>query len=430
MVGGIDFGTSYTKVVLREQATPQAVVVRFPSHPNGLLDSLVGISGKCLMPPAALHDCACVHYLKMLTAHAADGSPLHNGPIHIPAALASMRGKLGDLKITRDLLAFYLAHVMAATEDFITTQSPWRNFDFVTPDKDYLIFQLAVPTGLLDNDGATERLFRKAFIAAYELRRRVDPEMRTPRSYSTWTEEVAQVIDPGLEALQAKYPWQCLIYPEVLAAMQAVFRSPNPQQDGLYLTMDVGAGTVEINSFRRNTGEHLAPKERATARRSLDYYSLKVAPLGIHNFQEPFALVNPRSAKEVLTDLRQEVKHLYYRATIRQPNHGHVPGTRTWDRSRFLIFGGGAKIPPYRESFREALDEIGIHAPQIFDLPAATDLKRPADVDFGRFAVAYGMSFFRKNLDDWRPPEDILPFNDLYPPDGSPQPPYGFNWED
>ncbi len=95
-----------------------------------------------------------------------------------------------------------------------------------------------------------------------------------------------------------------------------------------------------------------------------------------------------------------------------------------------MIFGGGAKMAPYRDSFIRALEDVGIHSPQIFDLPAATDLQRRANVDFGRFAVAYGISFFRQNLDVWRPPNDIVPFIDLYPPDNGPSPFRGFNWED
>ncbi len=434
LVAGIDFGTSYSKVVLREQAIGRdAVVVTFAKHPDGLLDSLVGIDDGRLVPPAALDDCACVPYLKMLAAQSADGSPLDRGPVHVPAALTAIRQQQGDAKVIRDLLSFYFAHVMAGIEDFIRKHSPWRNFD-LSPDnkKDYLVFQLAVPTGLLDNDGATERLFRKAFIVAYELRTKVDPQMVKPHLYSVWAEQVDEIVSVGLPGLEQKHPWQCLHYPEVLAAMQTVFRSPNPQQDGLYITMDVGAGTVELNAFRRNTGEHLPPQERTNAQRNHDYYSMSVRPLGIHNLHDPHGLVVPRARHELVGELRNEITMLYHRATVRQPNHGHVPGTRTWDRGRFMIFGGGARLAPYREAFHDALERqpLAIHLPQISDLPAPTDLQRPTHVDFGRFAVAYGMSFFRPNLDDWRPPNDILPFNDLYPPDPNPPPPYGFNWDD
>jgi len=430
LVAGIDFGTSFSKVVLRDQATREAVVVTSPRHPDGLIESLIGINNDFLVPPSACKDFPCVAYLKMLAAHAANGAALDRGPVHVPAALGPMR-KEGDGKVILDLLVFYFAHLMATTEEFIRRQSPWRYFDFSGNRKDNLIFQLAVPTGLLDHDGATERLFRKAFLVAYELRGAVDPRMIRPQKYQEWSNHVEGVANAGLKALQAKYPWQCLDYPEVLAAMQTVFRSPNPQQDGLYITMDVGAGTVELNTFRRNTGEHLHPDERAKKSPNHDYYSMKVCPLGLHNLQDPYELVFPLKTEEELAhELHSEVSTLFLRAKVKQPNHPGAPGTRTWDRARFLIFGGGAQVSPYRKTFREALEHEGIHVPQIFALPAASDLPLPEGVDFGRFAVAYGISFFRQNLDSWRPPEEILPFNTLYPPDETPPSQYGINWED
>jgi hypothetical protein len=133
-----------------------------------------------------------------------------------------------------------------------------------------------------------------------------------------------------------------------------------------------------------------------------------------------------------VTELGTEIVRLYQRATVHQPNLGQIPGTRVFDRARFMIFGGGARLAPYRETFREALERqpVAVHFPQIFDLPSASDLQRPADVDFGRFAVAYGMSFFRQNMDNWRLPPEIPPFRDIFPPDDNPPPPFGFNWED
>jgi hypothetical protein len=427
LVAGVDFGTSFSKVVLREQGTGEAVVVPFPEHPGGLLQSLIGIENDELIPPAALEDCACIAYLKMLAAYSSDGSALDRGPVEVPRALYSIRQSFGDGKTVRGLLAFYFAHVVAATEAFINSaQSPWRHFDL---NGDHLVFQLAVPTGLLDKDGDTERLFRKAFIAGYQLRKQVDSQLKRPIQFSVWSDQVEDVLSVGLPTLLKVNPWQCLDYPEVLAAMQTVFRSPNPQQDGLYLTMDVGAGTVELNAFLRNTGEHLPPEETVRPR-NLDYYSMRVCALGIHNIKDPYGLVKPRNVKELAAELRDEIGVLYRRALVRQPNLGHFPGQRTWDRARLLIFGGGAHLAPYRETFGEALREAGIHRPQIFDLPAASDLSLPEGVEFGRFAVAYGMSFFRPNLDQWRPPEDILPFNTLYPPDDGPVPKYGMDWED
>ena len=433
IVAGIDFGTSFTKVVLRDNNTPgsRAVVVEFAGHRDGLLPSLVGVSGDNLVPPSSLNGCASVPYLKMLAAHVAGGSSLENSRIRVLATLNPLRRSQNDSHLVKNLLAFYLAHVIAATENFIHTRSPWRDFDF-TPgnENDFLIFQLAVPTGLLTDTGATEKLFQEAFIAAYELRREVSAEMSEHKLHSRWSEQVAKVLDGGQSGLKDRYKWQCNLYPEVAAAVQTVFRSPNAR-DGLYITMDVGAGTVDLNAFLRFTGHRNSNQPIANTIRRLDYYAAIVCALGVQNLNDPHRAVERRHERQLMQELQQNLQSLYVRALCFQPNHGTVRGHRTWDRATLFIFGGGSQHRGYRENFAAGMEHAGIHGPQIQNLPAAQDLIRPTGVDFGRFAVAYGLSFFRPSLDHVRLPNELTPFHVLYPT-ATEQPPrqYGFNWDD
>lgn len=432
IVAGVDFGTSFTKVVLRDNNTPgsNAVVVQFPGHADGLLPSLVGIGRDCLTPPAAPGESAKVPYLKMLAAHVANGEALDGTAVRIPAALEALRHSRPDSEVVRELLAFYFAHVMAATEDFIRSRSPWRDFDF-TPgsQNDFLIYQLAVPTGLLADNGATERLFRDAFIAAHELRRGMGTTMCAAISQQSWSEQVAKVFANERTALESRFEWQCLLYPEVAAAVQTVFRTPNAR-DGLYITMDVGAGTVDLNAFRRFTGHAHQRENGGNAPRHLDYYSAIVCPLGVQNLNDPHGAVRRRVENELMEELRTNLHALYLRAKNYQPNHG-APGMRTWDRASLFIFGGGSHHHGYRQNFSAGLHRAGIHQPQVLNLPAAQDLERPRGVEFGRFAVAYGLSFFRPSLDHVRLPHELTPFRELYP-EAANEPPrqYGFNWDD
>jgi len=447
LIAGVDFGTSFTKVVVRDTNTPtqDAAVVTFPGHVDGLLPSLVGIGRDCLTPPAALGDSAAVPYLKMLAAHAANGKALDAIPIRIPDALNALRSLRTDLDLMRELLAFYFAHVMAATEDFIRTRSPWRDFDFTPGNQnDFLIYQLAVPTGLLADGGATERLFRDAFIAGHELRHSADSAMRKAVPQTFWSENVARVLSGDRTERESRFQWQCLLYPEVAAAVQTIFRSPNAR-DGLYITMDVGAGTVDLNAFNRFSGH---PNERGqNPNRGLNYYSAIVCPLGVQNLHDPHRAVRPRDEAELMKELRDKLHALYLLARRHQPNNGTTLGNRTWDQASLFIFGGGADYSNndyrnndyrnndyrnyiYRINFSAGLADAGIHMPQVLNLPAARDITLPRNVDFGRFAVAYGMAFPRYNLDTVRLPHELQTFRELYPESENPPPPYGFNRED
>lgn len=470
LVAGVDFGTSFTKVVLRDNNTPgqNAEVVTFPGHADGLLPSLVGIKHDCLVPPARLGDSAKLPYLKMLAAHVANGEALDQTPIQIPAALNALRRSRPDAEVVRDLLAFYFAHVMAATEDFIRTRSPWRNFEFPSAEEanavlptpprrmnflgriwerlrtrsarlppeqkgaalkppdvpnDFLIYQLAVPTGLLSNNGATERLFRDAFVAGYDLRRSVCNHKKATVAAREWSEKVQAVLSGDPEDLENRFKWQCLLYPEAAAAVQTVFRSPNAR-DGLYMTMDVGAGTVDLNAFHRFTAD-------GSHTRELKCCSAIVCPLGVQNLNDPHNAVEQRDETELMEELRNKLHCLYLQAQEYQPNLNLPPGMRPWDKATLYIFGGGAHHNGYRRTFMAGPRNCWIHQPQVFNLPSPQDLNRPGNVEFGRFAVAYGLSFHRHNLDHVRLPHQLTPFRELYTePENEPPRQYGFNWDD
>jgi hypothetical protein len=429
LVAGLDFGTSYSKVVLREQNTRRSVAVRFPGHADGLLPSLVGFDGTHLFPPLGLAHSEPVPYLKMLAAEVAAGSPFSQARIRVPRAIAGLPAAASHC-VTIELLAFYFAHMIASVRQFILTASPWPDFD-ITPgnSSDHLVFQLAVPTGLLAQDGRAEKLFREALILAHELAAKADPNLVAPFPCISWSREIQATRTTLTGRTEDRYQWQCLIYPEVAAAVQTVFRSPNAR-DGLYITMDVGAGTVDINAFLRNTGEHLRDQVPTARARRLDYYAAAVKPLGIHNLLDPHGAVESRTEQSLMHDLRSAVWALYHQAKRYQPNHGHRRGFRTWDRATFFVLGGGAHHSAYVANFAQGLTDAGIADPRILKLPAA-DLECPSETEFGRFAVAYGMAFFKPSLDDVRLPSDLRTFSQLYPPTAVPPPAqYGFNWED
>lgn len=427
LVAGVDFGTSFTKVVLRDTNAPgqSAEAVTFPRSPNGLLPSVVGHERGLLFPSDSVRRGTEIPYLKMHAAYVASGGALDASPIRCSLALSRLQEEGPSDIVVRDLLAFHFAHVIAATEIFIKSRSRWRDFDFAPGNvEDFLIFQLAVPSGFLTDDNAVEHLFRQAFIAGYELRTHIDG-LSASIPAASWSEQVARVLTNPSSDLAKRFQWQCLLYPEVAAAVQTVFRSPNAR-DGLYITMDVGAGTVDLNAFLRFTGN----QKGLGGSRRIDYYAAIVCPLGVRNLSDPHKVIPRRTEAETMAELRETLGDLYRRAINFQPNFGGA-GNHTWDDATLLIFGGGANYPAYPEHFRQGIQHAGITGARVRNLPAAQDLDRPVSVEFGRFAVAYGLSFFRPNLDSVRLPHELATFRELYPafPEEA-RPEFGFNWED
>ncbi len=105
----------------------------------------------------------------MLAAHVSTGRLLDNCPVRVPPSILDMASGDGRVLI-RDLLAFYFAHVIAGVRHFIRAESPWRDFNFAPGNTDdHLIFQMAVPAGLLASHGKTEEAFREALILGHEL---------------------------------------------------------------------------------------------------------------------------------------------------------------------------------------------------------------------------------------------------------------------
>jgi hypothetical protein len=413
IVAGFDFGTSFSKIVLQEQNTRQAVVVTFNGYADGLLDSLVGFDGTNLLPPSAKSLGQPIAYLKMLAAHVATGTALAQAPVRVPPAILA-RANGDGIDLVRELLAFYFSHVIAGVQQFIRSKSPWKDFNFdVGNNEDYLVFQLAVPTGLLSSDGKTEKLFREAFIIGHELSIHADPMLVQPTPISNWSERVKAVQQITPEEINSRYKWQCLIYPEVAAAVQTILRSNNAR-DGLYITMDVGAGTVDINAFQRNTGQHLGTQNVAGHDRRLNYYAASVEPLGVHNLSDPYDAVQTMDRQELIAKVRQAIWILFHRALVFQHNHGHQRGHRTWDHAIILQFGGGAVLPTYQLAFRDGLTDAGIQNPEIRKLPDPK-IDLPPESDSGRFAVAFGMSFAKYNLDQVRLPDELKTYNELFP---------------
>jgi hypothetical protein len=419
-VAGFDFGTSYSKVVLRDQFSGVAKVVTFGREASGLLPSFLRVADSEIAGPGGFEtDGLLVTYPKLIAADAASGDQ----------NFVSLYGeKLDDLcsllrvqdleRAARILLTRYFLSVLDAIHDFIASDDEWNGF---APDEDPLVVQLAVPTGLMsDRDNSLDKLMQEALATATILR---------TRSGCSTSSSSVQEITVGWDTLQSldresrvDLDSRCITYPEVAAGVQTVLRSRNTP-DGKYITIDIGAGTVDINAFlRRSVTDHGEDC-------GLDYWACQVVPLGFARLDIPDqghgrrldheTIVNPLAEHELFKQLGIAIGGVMQNAFRFQPFSVAGDGPSPWKRGTYAYaWGGGSGYSPYLDKFLQSLKGLQIGVNTINLLPAPGDhFVMPDDLagNFGRLAVAYGLSYHQANLEAVRLPHQLKSFEELHP---------------
>jgi len=301
------------------------------------------------------------------------------------------------------LLTAFFASVISGILEFIANDSEWDDFVF---GQDVLVIQLAVPTGMMERrDSNMEQLMKSALKAAYFLveQRGVSSErlaLETLRA--AWEKVNSSPENSRLDQL-------CGIYPEVAAGVQTVLRSRS-SPDGKYITMDVGAGTVDLNAFYYMSGRTGSP-------RRLNYWSCQVVPMGcsrLPSLHEDAGSHERTSgtltSSQVQSGIGIAITTLMNKAFRFQPRKIHGSGGDPWSRwTQCYVFGGGARHQLYIDELWNRLQELKIVIPALYWLPRPSEgFILPNDVDqFGRFAVAYGLSFHAVNLEEVRLPGEL-----------------------
>jgi len=414
LVAGFDFGTSYSKVVLREQMTDRAKPVTFDAAESVLFPSFVRIGRNSLFGPDSQDDGIVLPYPKLLAADAASGKGEFSSfyDCHIER-IHGLLGTTSHAEVASMVLTRYFLSVLNAIHGFIQQDEDWSSFD---ASSDHLVVQLAVPAGLSASDGRIDEIFQTA-LAAATLLRKSNPNPATVTSVEQLRavfEEIGRLDSDKSEVLN-RY---CATYPEVAAGVQTVLRSPNTP-DGRYITLDIGAGTVDLNAFYRRSAR-VSPTNPG-----LDYWACEVRPLGFARLEvSKFAhtggthevSVNTLPEAELMKGVASAVSELMKGAFRYQPNRIRGNGLPPWSSNTIAyIWGGGAEHKSYEETFLLALRTQGVGLSSINRLPIPTGFKIPAGATFGRLAVAFGLSFLKANLEKVRLPHQIRTFEQSYP---------------
>lgn len=393
-------------MVMREADQSRSATVT-DCHGNYLFSSVFGFREDCLYAPLCNPCPNAVPFLKMSAPQIA-----FNNYESTSQSLKQLLNTSDLYSRVKSLLAWQFCIYLVAALDFLCKRSPWKDYD---QENDVLFITLGLPIEYFQRDDI-KNLFLEALAAARDLAPQCDLLIsgNARIELAEWEESAHQCIwptdDPTKQTLH--------LYPEVAAGVQSVMRSATAQ-DGLYITLDVGSGTLDANSFRKHTGGTYDDDRPDLLR----YYAARVSSLGLsylsdqnrrHIFAE-FPHLQDQTTKESATNLKQpnaffmavtqEVAALRAESLLKQKNLGQAPN-RTWDKCRVYGIGGGMNHREYRQTLETSL-KTWIKDATITNLPIPRDLHMPEHSDYSRLAVAYGLSFPIDNLENIRPPRPL-----------------------
>jgi hypothetical protein len=182
--------------------------------------------------------------------------------------------------------------------------------------------------------------------------------------------------------------------------------------EGKYITMDVGAGTVDLNFFFKRGNAN------STDESSIDTWVAKVVPLGCACLDEPNDNAGEHektrggiNRETMRSRLTEEISNLMQRVFLLQPRRVVGDGPDVFHNGvHAYILGGGANVALYGNTFKKTLDDMDIRVAQIMRLPRPDmNYVLPDGVnDFGRLAIAYGISSSHENLERVRLPAEMM----------------------
>ena len=411
---GIDFGTTFTKVCYRNLNTEQSGIVDFSGAVNtdwngALIPSnvVIGSEGQLLCgvprPTEGEIESREINALKIRLAELDleeelkefDLEPLED---------------FGDESGIEFLATVFLANVLISSRNWllINRSDMFRNREVVWSSS------VGVPVKIYDSL-AIDR-FNRVLANAWRMaegRDEVLDDLNEAKEY--FEASVGSALESAVDVAVDVHA-----YPEIAAAVLAFVNSPSAQ-DGFYLYLDVGGGTLDSVSFRLS---------REDGRKQVDFFMGDIRPSGVDAIVSRHVDLDPKRLVETMREGRGEPtyeKILLQEQSAIQSQVGRVlRHTRTknnveWSPENVnpsyhqrLKSGGGPRenmtVPVFIGGggsgfgfFESAI--MGSHAAESLSALSIPDLVKsivpmPTDLEFGsipptefhRFAIAYGLS--------------------------------------
>jgi hypothetical protein len=422
---GIDFGTSFTKVCVRDTDRDQSWVVTFsdskPTLTEALLPTKVGISrdGRLLLGLTQSEwdkqlktDHTCIEFIKMQLADLDISQEQGVWWFERLPKLKELNLELNTRKVVEtfieNLCVYYLSSVISKAKAWVMR----NDADLVKNQKIVWSVNLGVPVQYCDS--LAIKRFKKVLCLAWLLSE-IHEEFLTVDDLDYYVNELSQDLTPD--------QMPCYVTEEIAAAIYS-YTASRQAQEGIYTFFDVGSGTIDGVAFRFWREDEM-PK--------IDFYSADVQPLGVkafvkivctrlritqkasedalknnetclhtNNLTKENQLIQRQVAKVVIEGKQKNISI----ATVQfsqhsRSNRSHIikPGTTL----KVFLGGGGSRANFYRYIVEHTYtafkhQNAGIPPYELTDLPTPQGDFSMTNIDpinFHRFAIAYGLSIPR-----------------------------------
>lgn len=415
---GFDFGTSSSKIVIRDINTDKAWVFKHFEKDNLsslLIPSVVLFDGDTF----SIHDTIDTLYpenglyhlkvaLEKVALNKIDAKILHEYK-----NIVGKYCKYSPSEITKMATIFFLSLWIKRVIAHIMIRYP----DYGKMNDDQIRINMAIPVADICDENV-RKLFRSMLTIAWSIKSA--SIIKDCVKIDELNEYISNLNDDCSTENEL-----CQVYPEVSANIQAFIRSPasSPDATTIYFFTDVGAGTVDQSVFT------YAGRDE----RMLNYFAGNVFPHGSRSI-EIFAcgesidaqkLEYWRNIKEnrgenktiiaaknkVYNDVcRDSEKTLHDTRKCLPEGYGVSKQETLRKKIKFIFSGGGYTSRPYGLSVLDAFKKniLKDSDPIVTSMPYPEDLKLPSKCKkhISRFYVAYGLSFLFDDLAAYSSPSE------------------------
>lgn len=453
---GIDFGTKYTKICVRDTDIDESWVV-IPGQADSLLDSALILSQVGIRNDGVLiaglteaewlkESPSCIKFIDFIKMRLACIDNKKESAIWYSPILPDFKGvKLSSPNAIENICAFFLYRVIQRSKDWICQ----NEVDRLTNRQVEWSVTVGVPVKYYDSP-ALKRFYRVLCLAWHFCEINI-PEIKF--------NELDEYLDAVRESLDTQNI-PCFVVPEIAASIYSYTFSRQAKQ-GVYIFFDIGGGTMEgaafkfyrnsnneqqidlltglvepigVNALAKRITEKLPDKELIVSEAIIKQGNTilsnisKISKKYVEPCKKGDEIANKHkiSVRTVKSKFKAEQTNiklylikvlilaqcLIHRqvATVIRNCCNKLSSEQKVSISVFL--GGGGKISKYYhdtiDSTYEAfnLRSTGMPRYQMLDVPVPSDfnMKTITEEQFHRFLIAYGLS-----IPDYQAPEFNLP---------------------